>query len=457
MAVRRSLILLTLFGAIVLPMMTFASISTQIQAENPPRNLQLATVQQGSVTVVITAIGEVEAAEIAGLSFTRTGRIIDLLVQEGDYVLAGDVLAQQENTVAILDYEDAQLALNAAELTLQDLLDDPDPRDVRVAEANVDRAWGVYSAISDRVTDDDLRAAELRYQQAQQVLVDAEAARRVAGGDANDIALLDAAIGEASFNLESARLQLEDLREGDPQDRNAAYAVVVQRQRELEQLLAGPEQWRIDEAQVRVQAAQMDLERAAANLNLLTVTAPFDGIISAVNVELGEIATTGTIALEITRIDPLELTVEVDEIDIRQIRAGMAAVIELDAIDDVIFPAQVSQIALVGREEEGIISYDVDLSLVNEDPRVRVGMTAEASIIIDSAEDVLVVPNEFIRLDRRANRAFVSVVEADEQVVEREIVLGLQGEDVSEVVSGLSEGDTLALDLQGDRFSFFGG
>lgn len=457
MRVRRSLILLTLFSLLVLPVMTFTSISSQIQTENPPRSLQLASVERGDVTVVITAIGEVEADEIAGLSFTRAGRIVDLAVQEGDYVLAGDVLARQEDTLERIAYEDAQLALMAAELDLQDLLDDPDERNVRVAEANIDRAWGAYNAIRDRVSDEDIRAAELRFQQAEQALIAAQDARQVAGGDANDIALLDAEIGAASFDLEIARLQLDQLRQGNPEELNAAYAVVVQRQRELDQLLAGPEQAEIDETQVRVRDAQMDLERAEADLGLRSIIAPFDGVISAVDLELGEIANTGTRTIEITRIDPLKLVVEVDEIDIRQIRVGMAARVTLDAVDDIIFPAVVDQIALVGSEEEGIISYEVDLSLSNQDPRVRVGMTSEASIIVNRVDDVLVVPNQFIRLDRRENIAFVDVVDANGVIEEREIQLGLQGEETSEVIAGLSEGERISLDLEGDRFSFFGG
>ena len=84
-------------------------------------------------------------------------------------------------------------------------------------------------------------------------------------------------------------------------------------------------------------------------------------------------------------------------------------------------------------------------------------MTAEASVVVEEHKDVLVVPNQFIRLDRRNDQAFVNVVKEDGTLEEKEISLGLQGQDTSEVVSGLNSGDVIALDLSGGTFSLFGG
>jgi hypothetical protein len=71
---------------------------------------------------------------------------------------------------------------------------------------------------------------------------------------------------------------------------------------------------------------------------------------------------------------------------------------------------------------------------------------------------VLVIPNIYIRLDRQADRAFVNVMRADGTLEEDvEITLGLRGQNSSEVLSGVSEGDVLAVDLTGDQISLFGG
>jgi multidrug efflux pump subunit AcrA (membrane-fusion protein) len=103
------------------------------------------------------------------------------------------------------------------------------------------------------------------------------------------------------------------------------------------------------------------------------------------------------------------------------------------------------------------VSYDVKLLLDDIDNRVRDGMTAEAAVIVEARNDVLVVPNIYIRLDRRNEQAFVNVLKEDGTLEEVEVDLGLQGQDNSEVLAGLSAGDVVALDLAGDAFSLFGG
>jgi len=71
--------------------------------------------------------------------------------------------------------------------------------------------------------------------------------------------------------------------------------------------------------------------------------------------------------------------------------------------------------------------------------------------------DVLIVPNLYIRLDRELDKAFVNSVQPDGKLAEVEVKLGLQGQDSSEIVSGLNPGDVIAVDLSSDRISIFGG
>jgi HlyD family secretion protein len=82
-------------------------------------------------------------------------------------------------------------------------------------------------------------------------------------------------------------------------------------------------------------------------------------------------------------------------------------------------------------------------------------MTAEANIVVDQRENTLIVPNIYLRLDRRADQAFVNILR-DGKVEEIEVKLGLQGQDVSEVVGGLQAGDLIVIDPNGEGFSLFG-
>lgn len=444
---------------LALPFVIFSSRANQAQADAGSSNLQYYTVQRGALDVSITAIGTIESQSTADLSFVGAGRVVDVLVQPGDFVFAGDVLAHQASDAERIEVDRASLSLQLAELQKQDLLESADDADVRIAEANVNSAWGAYLGIQNAVLPEDIQAAEIKYQQAQEAQADAVTDRVEAdGGQVDQVyQLLDAQVGQAAFNAEIARLQLESLQNGNSGALNAAYARVIQAQKELERVKSGPTQVEIDNADIAIEQAQAALDQAQKSLDRTVLVAPFDAVVSAVNVEVGSLAAPSLAAIQLTDVSALNVTVLVDEVDIRQITEGMPAQVQLDALSGVELPAVVQQIALVGTSEDGIISYDVEVSLNATDPRVRVGMTAEAAVIVEKREDVLIVPNLYIRLDRELNKAYVNVARADGKLEEVEVKLGLQGQDSSEVLSGLSPDDVVAVDLSSDQIAIFGG
>ncbi|NWG15586.1 MAG: efflux RND transporter periplasmic adaptor subunit [Chloroflexi bacterium] len=459
MSVRRSLILLALL-MFSLPALAFAFRTNTLRRGDPVRNWQIHSIQRGTVAVTVTAIGVIEADTTVKLSFVEMGRVAEVLVQPGEVVEAGDILARLADDNQRIAYEQAVLSLRLAELQKQALLEPPEEWEIRAAEANVASAQAAYTSILTAISDDEIRAAELRYQQALTAEADARSARVEADGGYPDeyYQILDAQIGAAAFNVEIARLQLEALRNPDNDDQlGLAGARIAQAQRELERLKAGPSPTEIDRADVAIRQAQVQVEQAELALNRRALTAPFSGLVSVVNLEEGVLIVAGQPVIELVDAAPLRLTVQVDEIDIRQIQTGMPADIELDALPGLAFPATLEQIALLGRNEEGIISYDVRLLLEAPDPRVRVGMTAEASIIVEDRQDVLVVPNNYIRLDRDTDQAFVNVLAPDGTLDEKAITLGLRGQETSEIVSGLAAGDIIVIDLASPGFEFLGG
>jgi HlyD family secretion protein len=456
MLVRRSLIVLTLL-VFILPYAVFSSRANMTQTESAS-SFQYYTVQRGGINVAVTAIGTIESQSTGSVSFPQAGRVVEVLVQPGDVVFTGDILARQASDAEQLAYERASLSLQLAELQKQDLLEPADDAEIRIAEANVDSAWGAYLGIQNSITPEDIQAAEIQYQQAQTAQQAAADARTQAdAGQVDQVyQLLDAQVGRTAFEAEIARLQLESLTSSNSGALNAAYARVIQAQKELDQAKAGPTPADIDNADISIQQAQAQLDQAKLAVDEMTLFSPFDGIVSAVNVEIGALGLPSSPAIELTDVSALRVMVQVDEIDIRQIAEGMSAQVRLDALPDVELLATVDRIALVGTNEDGIISYDVEVSLNELDPRVRVGMTAEASVIVEQRDDVLVVPNLYIRLDRDQNKAFVNILQPDGTLEEAEVQLGLQGQDSSEVLSGLEPGDVVAIDLSSDRIALFG-
>lgn len=460
MSVRRSIVVLTIF-TLILPVVVFAVRANQLTTSNTnTRRIQQYTVVQGDIDVTVDALGTIQADQVARLSFSSVGRITEIVFNVGDYVLAGDVLAHQVNDNQRIGYEQAQLSLELATLQRDRLLEPPDAGQIQIAEANVDAAEAAIYTIQNAVSQDDIYAAELTYQAAQQAVEDAIQSRATAGGGQPEeaYALLDARVGEASFNAQTAQLRLESLQTGNSGQLGVAYARLQQARRELERMQAGATQAEINRAEALIAQAQLNLEQAQTSLDRTLIIAPFDGYITAINAEVGAIAANGMAIIELTDISPLQLVVQVDEIDIRQIREDMPAQVRLDALRDVEFTAQLEQIALVGTNNNGIVSYDVRVRLDEiDDPRIRVGMTAEASIIVESHQNVLIVPNQYIRLDRRLNQAFVNRLQPDGTLLEIEVVLGLQGDVSSEILSGLMLGDVIAVDLSGDAIPFVGG
>lgn len=458
MSVRRSLIILTLLF-FLLPALVFSAQANRLQAGKLDQNLVFYVVQPGTVNVAVNAIGSVDASASANLSFTRSGRVAEVLVQPGDVVAAGDVLARLSSEDEQLTYERALQSLQLAQLQKEQLLEPVSEGDLAVAQANVDSAWGAYLGIQNAVSQEDIQAAELRYQQAQQAEEDAINARYTVQGPQTDasLQLLDAQIGAAAFNKEIARLQLEAVQTSNGGALNAAYARVLQAQKVLEQIQAGPTQARIDQADIAIQQAQSQVDQALQELNDRNLISPFDGVIALVNTEVGSLVSLGLPVIQMIDTSGMHVMVQVDEVDIRQVEEGMAAVVTLDALPGLELPAVIEQIALLGTNDSGIISYDVRVRMEGFDPRVRVGLTAEAAVVIDQRTQVLVVPNEYIRLDRQRDQAFVNVVNTEGRLEEIEVMLGLRGQDISEVSAGLRAGDVLAVDLGGDSLSFFGG
>lgn len=458
MSVRRSIIVLALV-TLALPIVVFALRANRSADVSPSQNLQRYTVARGDVELTVTALGTVQADQVTRLSFASGGRVVELPVAVGAAVQAGDLLARLDDTAQQISYEQAALGLELARLRKEQLLAGADEFQIRAAEASVESAQGAVNAILNAVSDEDLRAAELQYQQAQQALEDATQARATAAGGQSDAtyALLDARVGQASFNAEIARLQLEQLRNGSAPDLNAAYARVTQAQRELERLLAGPAQADLDRADAQIAQAQLQVDDAQMGLDRLRLTAPFDGVMTAISAEIGSLAAPGLPVVEIADLQPLRLTVQVDEIDVRQIEAAMPARVQVDALPGVTLAATLERIALVASNDNGIVNYDVRVRLDEGDPRVRVGMTAEAAVVVQSRQDALVVPNQYIRLDRARNQAFVNRLNEDDTLREVEVTLGLQGEASSEVVGGLDEGDIIAINLAGDAIPGLGG
>ena len=386
MPVRRTIFLLALLIGII-PFAVGKIYTNQIEAEETDQtpqnnfafNREAFTVIE-AVSNDVSTLGAIEANEVAQLHFLIPGEVAEVMVEAGDYVEVGTILARLDNTEEQVAYDQALLNLERAQINLEELFEPVDEDDIRLADLDIASAQASYSDVANSVSEESLRTAELRYQQAQEAYQAEARARQMMSGTEEEITLQDAAIGAAAFDMEITRLQLEDMRTPDSAALWSSSTRIVVAQLEKELLLAGPTQADIDSVQLAVRRAEARLQQTETALQRTQLIAPVAGVVTTLSIESTQPVTSSFVALEISDLSSLWLTTSIHELDLDRVHEGLPATITLDALPDEEFPATVADISWIGVETDGIVEYTTRLLLNANDPRIRIGMTGEALI-----------------------------------------------------------------------------
>ena len=192
------------------------------------------------------------------------------------------------------------------------------------------------------------------------------------------------------------------------------------------------------------------LDSAAVADKLLDITAPASGTVIEMEIEEGEIVTSGAVSytsgttlMTIADLSVMQIKAGVNEVDIGKIRHGQDVKIDVDAYPGVSFQGVITQIAPAARDAEGVKIFDTEIDIVNSDERLRPNMTANIEIQGDHREKVLTIPIEAAFKKQGRYVAYVFDGSAGEPV-EREIATGIANIEKIEIVSGLNEGDSVA-------------
>jgi len=209
---------------------------------------------------------------------------------------------------------------------------------------------------------------------------------------------------------------------------------------------------RVEVAELTLEAAEKAVAEARKQLQEATITAPFDGLVAEVYVEEGDILAPPTVASRpvIHLIDPagMELTVEVDEIDIASVEPGQKVAIELDALPELQLEGEVVSISSLPEAEAAVVAYEVKIAFdVPPDAGLKVGMSADADIVIAERSNVLLVPDRAIDADSQGNPV-VKVVVAEGETETRPVVTGISDGLQTEIVSGINEGETVVIEIR---------
>ena len=390
------------------------------QAQEPAAEQTMATYTVDRGDLIITASGSgtlIPGSEIA-LGFSSSGVLAEVLVEVGDRVEAGQLLARLDDSDAQDLVAQAEIGLRQAELDLAALNEEVDAADLAAAQANLSSARANLTALTSPPADQDLLAAQENLKSAQEALADlldgpdpdevgiakadmtlAEMNVRTAQAAYDKIAWREGAgatqeaadLWEATTNYEQAQAEYQEAQEGatadeiadaraqvalaqaeldalleapDADEVVAAEAQVTEARAGLDALLAGASANDLETAQLNVDQARLDLASAQRALAETQLVAPFAGTVVAVDAQVGESVGTETF---ITLADMQNPRIEfwVEEADLTSVAPGNAVNIVFESLPDYTFPG-------------GIVS--VDPALVDVDGTTAVQSYASVDL-----------------------------------------------------------------------------
>lgn len=309
-----------------------------------------AAVTRGNVTDAVQATGVVEPVRTARLNFKSSGTVKKIHVKPGDRVAAGQVLAELEETELVAQLHQAENNLAQARAKWQALVSGPTPEEVAQAQASV-------------------KAARADYENARQNLSRTQE--------------LYAAGAVPAAELEKAQVEF-----------TKAEGALERAAQELAALTKGSRPEEVEAARAQMEAARAQVEAAQESLGGARLLAPFAGIVSKVNGEVGERsgASSGDGAFITLISEEKQLRLTVNEADIGKVRPDQEVSFTVAAYPERTFTGRVTSIYPQGSTVSNVQVFDVLVGFADPEGLVRPGMTATASIVVAKKENVLVVP-----------------------------------------------------------------
>jgi HlyD family secretion protein len=358
---------------------------------------KLARVTRGDVAASVVATGKIQPVTKVEVKSKASGIVEKLFVDINNHVTKGQQLAQldQQEIVAQVDAQKAQLAS---------------------AEANV----ATFEADIDQ---DKVNAA------------------------APDLPMYKATLDR---NIEMQKDGIVSRQTLDDADRDYLAELT---KRDSARAQIGVDTAKLKQARAQVQQSQATLNQLEEQLSYTTIVAPMDGVILSRDVEIGDAISSilvlgSTATLIMTEGDTNQVYVQgkVDEADIAHVYLGQPARIKVESFRDRLFYGKVTKIAPMGVEADNVTTFEVRVSINNPGGELKANMTANAEILLDEHKNVLSVPENAVTYDAQKN-ASVDVPDKSQKDGTRKVpvTVGLSNGSVTEIVSGLKEGDQVVL------------
>lgn len=345
-------------------------------------------------TVTSTSSGTIKADRAAKISSRINGRVIRVGFNEGNMVKAGEELI-------VLEPEEASANIKMVEANLS------------LAKVRYEQAKAAFEV--------EKKLVNLRIQETEANRKEASAALRRAQDMMRQGIISDQQMDTTLRNYDVAHAVYESAL--------ASKEGVVLKEKEM---LA---------AKTEVEHLEESLRIAVIQKGYLRITAPFNGIISFKQVEVGEMVLPGVALAEIVDNNSLYVHAPVDEADIHKIHEGQEVKIIVDAFPDAEFIGKIYEISPIVSEDklEGR-TVTIKVSIDQHKEKIRPGMSCDVEILIDKIPDALLIPTNLLM--GRGEKRYVFVVE-NGSVKKRYLRLGLSNWDFTVIEDGLREGEEI--------------
>jgi HlyD family secretion protein len=266
--------------------------------------------------------GRLEATEI-NIAAKLAGKIEQLLVDEGDYVKAGQTLVQMQTNTLVAELEQANATIKVKEAELEQAKAQLQVEEASLAAANASLA-SAKSALAAKTST--YNNAKSRYERSKELMEKDVTSRQTFEND-------EALFQSAAADVDSAKADIQSVEAGI----QSVEASIVS------------DKAAIQKAEAAILAAKADADRIQADIDDSTLTAPLDGRIQYRIAEVGEVLSSGGRVLNLVDLTDVYLTFFVPEETAGKIALGADARIVLDAMDDIAIPASISYVASVAQ------------------------------------------------------------------------------------------------------------
>jgi HlyD family secretion protein len=376
----------------------------------------------------IVASGFIEGDEVVIASET-SGQIVEMFVERGDVVEAGDGLVRLDDVLLQSQRLEAEAGLTGARANLAHVLAGSRPEEIAAAQAALARAEAerdgaaqavvnATEAISSPISLDaeidaaytQARLTEQSVEMAEANLAEIQMRRDVyadQGGDVErswdlQVQASQAALRQAQAELSGYWAYLAALRamRDDPLSLQAqlhgaetqyglSEAQVDAARAKLDELEAGPTEEQVAMAEAQVRQAEAAVRLIDVQIERLALSAPIDGVVTSRSAQVGETTTAGSPLLTIASLDEVTLVIYIPENRIGQVQLNQEVEVQVDSFPERVFVGRVTNIAneaeftprnVQTQEERVNLVFAVKVSIPNPDYHLKPGMPADATI-----------------------------------------------------------------------------